>query len=44
MFIGNGQARSHPSDNWVGSFSLDVGLFHGLKISSQWLSRGNLDF
>jgi len=38
------QARSQPSDN-EGSFSSDVGPFLGFgNWSSQWLSRGDLDF
>jgi len=38
------QARSQPSDDG-GSFSLDFGPFSGFENwSSQWLSRGNLDF
>ena len=39
------QARSQPSGNGGGSFSSDIEPFSGFENwSSQWLSRGNLDF
>ena len=39
------QACSQPSDIGGGRFPKILDLFQGLKIgSSQWLSRGNLDF